>query len=1581
MYFNRLHKLNILTLFLVFFCSGRILASEFIRNDGQFHQNVEYRYRIPGSELFLEKHSLTYHFYENPFGHHHHGEHVEHDEYWLVEHHAVKVHFEGAKTKALKSSDYSGHYYNYFIGNDASQWVSEVPSFYEVRYESLYEGVDLKFYSSDGQLKYDLLLEPGAEADQISMRYEGQDKLLVKNGELIIQTSLGEIIEGKPLAYQIIDGEKVEVACNYILEGDILQFELGSYEREHELIIDPTLIFSTFSGSTADNFGNTATFDSQGYLYSGSSIFGTVGTYPTSVGAYSTTFAGGDANGGSGGNDIGITKWDTTGANFIWSTYIGGNADELPHSLVVNSRDELYLLGTTGSNNFPTSFSGYDRTFGGGSAFNGRSMGIFHSNGCDIIVTKLSSTGQSLLGSTYLGGTGNDGLNESTALKYNYADEVRGEIDIDANDEVLIASTTLSSNFPMVGSGFQSTSGGNQDGVIVKMNSDLSGVLWSSYFGGAFDDAIYSLAFDSNNDILVTGGTVSTNLNTSTGVLYPANQGGRSDGYVAKISANGQSLLRNTYFGTTKYDQAYFIETDGDNNVYLFGQTEDNWSALIRNAAYGRPGSGQFVSKLGAQLDTIIWSTRFGTTTPVSQPATPNISPTAFLVDLCNSIYLSGWGGNTNTLTNPNTTDVTGMQVTNDAYQSTTDGSDFYLMVLADDASAIKYGSFFGGTAGEHVDGGTSRFSRKGKIYQAVCAGCGGSNSFPTTTNAYSRINRSNNCNLGVFKMDFNLPIVVSDFTLPLTVCVGDSAQIINTSLIQSNTSFVWDFGDGNTSNVENPGSHIFQTPGTFRVRLTVSDTGTCNLDDTLSKTITVISDTSFRFPDINMCYGDSQLMGGQVQPIYNSFQWVPGSGLSDSTILRPRTNPVDTTTYTLLLENNVCVDTAFQTVFVDSSVVSIINIPGRVCLRDSLPIINGSKEWQATQYFWDFGNGDTSTLKDPNYRYSSPGNYTLTLAVSDTQSCNLGDTSSVPLVIIDDTVYSLPPIVFCPGDTFQIGTPPIIGRPYQWDPPNNLTNPKVSNPLAFPDSTTRYVLLADNSACYDSIFQLVQEDSVIEARFGVPTEVCAPFVANLVNQSEMLQNTNFYWDFGNGDTSQSNNPVRNYNVKGRYSVKLILEDTAACNLSDTLEQSFDVDSDTSFVLDTLISCNDRGIEIGISSNPQYDYNWDKAYALSDSTDANPISAPDSLTAYRLFIDRGACVDTAFQAVDIDSVLINQNNDTSVCTSSSGILVSVNSFGTGVRYHFASHPSFIDTINVNREDSFATVFPLQIFQDYYVRIFSEKGCVVEDTFQLTTGDLGVETSADDYICLYDTISLEAFTTIPGDTLRYDWRPSSDIIGPTDQSTAFVNPLDDTPYIVRTENNIGCIRFDTILVRVSDLDSSQVRAFSDRDSILNNEVAQLSALPGSGYLYRWSPAESLSDPESPSPIADPDETTTYEVEVYDPTKEDCVFGDSVKVAVREILCDYPEIYVPNAFTPDNDGTNDELFVYGRWIEELYFAIYNRWGEKVFETTDKNIGWDGTREGAALAPDVYVYYLEGGCLDEQEFELKGNISLIR
>ena len=134
-----------------------------------------------------------------------------------------------------------------------------------------------------------------------------------------------------------------------------------------------------------------------------------------------------------------------------------------------------------------------------------------------------------------------------------------------------------------------------------------------------------------------------------------------------------------------------------------------------------------------------------------------DIALSAFLVDNCDNIYVSGWGGSTNGSQSATSSTTTGLPVTSDCHQCQTDGSDFYLIVLEENMQSLLYASFFGGNqSNEHVDGGTSRFDKDGIVYQSVCAGCGGNSDFPTTPGAWSNTNNAHNCNIAAFKFDIS---------------------------------------------------------------------------------------------------------------------------------------------------------------------------------------------------------------------------------------------------------------------------------------------------------------------------------------------------------------------------------------------------------------------------------------------------------------------------------------------------------------------------------------------------------------------------------------------------------------------------------------------------------------------------------------------------------------------------------------------------------------------------------------------------------------------------------------------------------
>ena len=852
--------------------------------------------------------------------------------------HVFRQVFEGANANwEVTGSQKLDEYYNYYIGKDASKWAGHVNGFYDITYQNLYNNIDLQVTSQGVNIKYSFVVKPGADAANIAMSYVGTQGIELSNGNLVLKTSVGDILDTEPYAYQLINGKEQVVNCGYQLKNNRVQFMLpDGYDKSTDLVIDPTLVFSTFSGSMADNFGYSATYDSKGNAYAAGTVFQLTGSYPVTVGAFQTSWAGGTGFGNLGqydgtGTDIGITKYDSLGHTRIYSTYLGGNHDELPHSLVVNSNDELYVLGSTSSDNFPVTAGTFDSTFHGGpdmGVFNG--IGVHYLNGSDIFVTRFNQTGTMLLGSTYVGGTGNDGITypEYVGLNYNYADEVRGEINVDANDNVYVATTTRSADFPVTAGAYQTTKSDSSDGVVFKMNSDLTQMVWSTFLGGSDADAIYSLDFDPNGDLYVAGGTLSTDFPHTGNVIQTANNGGRAEGFITHLSKNGNAILQSTYYGSAAYDQVYFVRTDKRGNAYVFGQTEATDSTFIRHAAYSKLGSGQFISKLTPALDAVIWSTAFG-----SGRGTPDISPTAFMVDACNKVYISGWGSNffkDYGLTGAPPLSTYGLDITPNAFQLLTDSQDFYVMVLEDDASAIAYATYFGSSGHEeHVDGGTSRFDRKGVIYQSVCAGCNGSSTFPTTVGAVSRTNNSANCNNAVFKIDLQMPIVLADFNRPLPGCAPYTVSFTNASSTVSVPNYHWDFGDGSTSTQASP-THTFTGFGLFNVQLVVNDPGSCNLSDTLTRQVLVIGNGSGdTLATVTICDSVPEQIG--VAPANDTsvhYFWFPATALSQNNIANPVCSATQPLTYYLIVSNGQCTDTVTQKV--DCPLTGINDVPAQ---------------------------------------------------------------------------------------------------------------------------------------------------------------------------------------------------------------------------------------------------------------------------------------------------------------------------------------------------------------------------------------------------------------------------------------------------------------------------------------------------------------------------------------------------------------------------------------------------------------------------------------------------------------------------
>ncbi|MHC1707832.1 MAG: gliding motility-associated C-terminal domain-containing protein [Bacteroidales bacterium] len=1291
----------------------------FIENKGQWENNILYKADLPYGSLFLESNCLTFNFVDQKSVNRIMSYKFEDSKDPLtnpppasfVPAHAYKVYFEGASSSPeMTTSAPYPEYYNYYLGKDTSHWTSMVKPYQSVTYKSLYPGIDLQVHQQHGNLKYTFLLEAGADSRFIRMNYQGVEGLKIRKGKLIVKTTVNTVEELAPLAWQPgTDGKNKIVRCRFSLQGNTLTFRFpDGIDHTQPLVIDPILVFSSYSGSVIDNWGYTATYDNEGFLYAGGNAFGM--GYPTVTGSYQVNFGGGLI-------DIVISKYDTTGSFLIYSTYLGGSGPEVPASLVVNTNNELLVMGTTGSADFPVTSQSYSQVFQGGPAYTLTSV-INYAAGSDLVISKFSADGTNLLASTYFGGSGNDGLNSAAVLKHNYADDVRGEIKVDPDQNVYICSSTQSSDLAVSSLAAQPVYGGQQDACIARFDPSLTYLLWSTYLGGSGGDAGYSLIIDDEGRVYAAGGTTSSDFPVTAGAFQQNFFDGGSDGFISCLNDNANVIQYSTYFGSTAYDQVFFIDKDKLGNIYALGQTAATGSTFILNAIWAMPDGGQFISKLHPNLSGVIFSTTFGTGN-----GGPDISPTAFMVDNCNYIYLSGWGGNS--LNGFGGT--SGLPVTPDAFQTTTDGKDYYFLVMEGDASGLVYATFFGGTSGEHVDGGTSRFDKKGRIYQSVCAGCGGIDDFPTTPGAWSNVNGSTNCNNGVIKFDFKIPLVIADFVQPLSGCAPDTVMFQNTSYLSG--------------------------PGTV-------------------------------------------------------------------------------------------------------------------------------------QYFWDFGDGNTSVLTNPLHIYNAPGMYTITLVVTDSESCNQADTISKNLYILGNPTLQLPAKTICINESVQIGINPIPdpGLTYSWFPSNSLNNPSIPNPIAAPTASTDYYLLISNGLCADTIIQHVRVFD-LKVNAGNDTIICT---ATLNLTAIASEDSVFYQWSTNPQFSDTLNDLLT-----ESSIQVVLQNQETwfyvrifnnyCSATDSIKISFSIFISPGGGQDPLCpdSCDGSAVVNLSGGIPPFSFLWSNGDTTSFTT--------------------GLCAGTYTVTV----------TDSATCVSIATIVL-------------LDPPDLLITLN-------KTDIPCE------------------------------------EVCNGQLTALVGGGSSP---YHYFWS--------TGQSSDEISGLCQGTYSLTVTDDHDCPDTASISIGISSI-FQDIEAYAVPDTIYQGLSTQLFATLLTGCTYLWSPASRLSDPAIFNPIAKPEVTSLYTLTITDPFG--CQYVDSVKVIVKEVICREPYIYIPNAFTPNGDNKNDVILVQGNFIEELQIAIYDRWGNRVFETTDPKTSWDGNYNGNACEPGVYVYYLEVGCYNKERFRKKGNITLIR
>lgn len=1103
---------SIFPLFLLLFLAvskwGFAQHDAFISNLGQWDDQVTYRYRLSNGDFWLEKTGWTLTVLDEEQMEE--AMHVLHGEPGSteVDGHIIKAHLIGsdATPEHAGAKEFST-YHNYFIGNDRSKWKGHVPLYHEVTYNEVYPHIDLNITSDHGHPKMTYIVRPGNSPYAIRILYEGQRALEVKDEALYIETSIGDIVERGLYAYQVVDGVEREVKCAFKVKGDMVTFDVGRYDETLPLFIDPTVIASTNSGCVSESFGHTATFNEASQIYSAGRGFGT--GYPTTSGAFQADFAGPFSGNYYLQVDMCLSKYDQDGSDLIYATYLGGDAEDLPHSMIANDSDQVIVLGSSNSTDYPVSTLGFDTT---------------HNGGKDIVLTCLSSDGSQLVGSTYIGGSANDGTNNVTSY---YADDYRGEVVLDSLNNVYIASFSRSSNFPATSGAYQDTLAGGQDGVICKLSPALDTLRWATFLGDTLGDAAYALKVSDSMNVFVAGVTRSAGFPMAGDGAYDTYLGGTTDAFVAKLSADGSQLIASSFFGTSSNDRNYFVELDAFGGVYLYGTSTGSISATP--GRYSGPGSGGYVYKTTTTLDTIEWVTSFG-----------NLAPAAFLVDNCNRIYISGQGA-TSTVLNINNFDT--LEPVNNLVQA-----GFYLMKLSPNAQSLEFGTFYGNT-GSHVDGGTSRFDKRGVVYQATCS----NGTFPTTSWAYSTTNQASNGGLydnTVFKIDFESNVAVAQITPGDSACAPYEAVFENEG--SEGTVHFWSFGDGTTSTDSMP-VHTYDSAGVYNIFYVISDTGGCYGYDTAYLDLTIVEPIR---PEI--IPGDTHCVHTVTLTVdsseFSAITWNTGDTTFQIEVPTSGTYSVQTTADIFCVHGD--------TYELDFTPAYYFELPDDTAICEPGFGLFGPPD--ATTYLWNTNDTTESTW------VGTTGLYTLTASDG---VCDWVDSVHVGVSYVrfstDDTALCEPSLDL----SVEHGAGTI-----QW-------STGESTPTITVSETDTYWVTIQNGICSisDTIYVNFHPELV---NLGNDTVICEPFTAFAIGDD--LQS--FIWSTGDTTSSVLVNQTMNLWVAASDG-ECLDRDTIKIKLEQLI-----FDSTAVYV------CDQDSVNIAAPGKDSYDYWWSNGATTQETT-------------------------------------------------------------------------------------------------------------------------------------------------------------------------------------------------------------------------------------------------------------------------------------------------------------------------------------------------------------------------------------------
>jgi gliding motility-associated-like protein len=1686
---------------------------DFVENKGQWEQAARFKAAVPGGVMFLTDQGFVYNYADQKqLQHRHEDDHgnANGSQEELLNCHAYNVNFVGARADLrYEPAERRSYYHNYFLGNDPSRWAGNVGLYGTVKQQGVYEGIDLVVYSKEQNLKYDFIVAPGANPAQIQLAFEGVQPQLRQDGSLHIRTSVNEIHELAPYTYQLIDGKEVPVASRYELSKGVLRFAFPEgYNQQYPLVIDPVLVFATFSGGVASGgssgyYAYSTTYDEEGNTYASSGAYHL--GWPTTAGAYQTTFAG--------VRDVSVNKYNATGSALIYSTYYGGSNQEFPNAMKVNADNELVIIGGTNSNNIPVTGGCYDNSLDGPS---------------DIFVAHFNATGTALIGATYLGGSGSEfrGFGSQTNIEsfFDFSANNNGvlspmELDFDTEGNIWVAGNSNSTDIDIVG-------GGAQNSYTVK-KWICNGTSYTFGTQVLTSSGVYTQTFSSPGacDSMVT-------LHLEVGAPM-------ADTIVANICpGEGYTFGTTVLTSSGVYNQTFVSAYGCDSSVQLVLTALPYKTNAV--AATICPGSSYLfgvnqLTDAGIYIDTFATS---GCDSIVT--LTLDIAPYQYdtlSATMCGGAYYFG----TQLLTMPGIyTDtfvslqgcqvITTLQLSNgaDATYSTAarmcEGS-VYTFGSQTLTQAGVYTERFAGANCDSVVTLTLSVQQYSldTIQVTICQGTGypfGDDTLMTAGYFTHTFESSLGCDSTVTVLLNFTPYIVS--YISDSVCYGGSYVFNN---------------------------QVLTTAGTY---IDIFPTAGC--DSVVTLTLTIIPRDTFTFVE-NYCTGSNYYFAGTAitSPGVYYHNFVSASGC-DSVVKLVLTGPWTNSNslsggfdVVLFKLNPDCSDLLFSSYLGgqgdEAPTGMLFNSAGQLIISgltrsNDFPTTPGTLHPTAPG-----GNFDGFvTIIDPVYGNLISGTYLGTPASDMAVSVQVDDHDTIYVLGRTMGAYPISAGVWtgdANGDLFiqkmdplltesllttRLGNPqsnstryfpsaflvdicrnvyvagyyagtglPLSGDAQQTTPasfwfgvltpdfgglfygsyfgvsgdhghcgvsrmdPNGIVYHSICcSSLTYPGTTgSSYAQNKSAGISQDVVsFKFNFEATGVQSNFqlspGQNDTGCVPYTVQMVNNSSAA--INYLWDFGDGSAPvTASDPTHTFTAPGTYTVRLYANNPNTCITDDTASMEITI-LETAMpdivVRDTVLCANLTSLDISVVINnpsPNNSIEWGPAAGILTASNLADVSVNPSLFDQFWVTVKdtipGICGFSRTDTVHIDlapRVLNVFNNDTVVCE---GAVIQIEAEGTpAYSYHWSPATGVSDTnaleptitvtepvmytlvgkykdcpdttiflnidmhympqlemtanmsvcqgtelsLNANvapfRNDyqyQWSPVTPgmsnpnspsIDLVADtsitYFLDVRTPIGCSDKDSVRLTVypGDFG-SISSDTGYCPGNAVQLWA----AGGNV-YTWSPAYGL-NTTDEAEVVASPLTTTSYSVLIRDQHDCLDTQYVTVEVY---PDAIFEMPDSIEIFSGERYHLEPGTNANY-FKWFPPSGISDVDVSDPYLYPIVRTRYFVTAT--TVHGCTLLDSIDVLVRETQID-----MPNAFAPG--GANPVFKPSRRGIAQLKrFEIFNRWGNKVFSTTDINQGWDGTYNGTPQPMGVYVYVIEAVSDTGAVFTQDGNVTLVR